>query len=82
MIFLCLLITQSVIIKNSPLTFCKLNQAAANALKNGYNPSLNSTTSSEGTHDGDADVNDDDVPAKYFAICALDVLSGVLSALT
>ena len=45
-------------------------------MKNGYNASLNSTTSSEGTHDGDADINDDDVPAKDFAICALDVLSG------
>jgi hypothetical protein len=60
-------------------------QAAANALKNGYNTSLNSTTSSgssEGAHDGDTDVNDDDVPAKDFAICALDVLSGALYDLT
>lgn len=50
------------------------------ALKNGEANGLNSSTSSGSTDglpvEGDEGANDDDVPAKDFAICALDVLSG------
>jgi hypothetical protein len=56
-------------------------QAAANALKDAdLSQNSASSGSSDGLHEDGDGTNDDDVPAKDFAICALDVLSGTFAA--
>jgi phospholipase C len=63
---------------HSPLLYF---QAAANALKDSdLSQNSASSGSSEGLHEDVDGSNDDDVPAKDFAICALDVLSGTYAA--